>query len=954
MTIAYRVKWGTIAFSLLILLPQKAFSVDEVPSTSPLRPAVLSRDMAVIRSKQIAQVSYQLWFRLEEKEKQFQGKTVVRFTLKPKANSKEVLKESGKMLALDLEGAKLESVSVNDKAIQEFSREFYDGHHLYFKMDGLQPTTNQIEIAYQHPYSTDGIGLHRFEESQNPEDLSVYLYTHFEPYGAHRVFPCFDQPDLKATYELKVDAPMNWQVISNTLPKEVKERELTSQTEHRKEWIFPPSPSFSTYLFALHAGPFASWSDDADGTPLRLFVRKSLSKNPHLDHKQWFKITKQGLNFFETQFGFAYPFGKYDQILVPDFNAGAMENVGAVTFSERFIHRTPVTQDQKRQLAETILHELAHQWFGDLVTMRWWNGLWLNESFATFASSWAADQATSLPGSWQSFFANSKQWAYWEDQLVTTHPISQSVIDTDAATANFDGITYGKGASVLKQLSFYLGEDDFREGLQRYFQKYAYKNSSISDFIKMMAEASSKDINAWEQRWLETSGVNSIRADWACQIDSETNKSKISQFDLIQTGELRPHKTQIALFQLPKTQHSALKNLGHPLNVIYQTAKTPVPDLLGKPCPDFVFPNEKDYDYVKVELDPISLKTISKHLSQMSTQIPDPLTRQMIWHSLWESVVDGKWQPQEYAQTALKQISKEKNSLIVSEVLRNLANSSANRSTILKFLEGKERERFQKKLEDWTKNQWLYASSGSDLQILWFGTFLEVAHSPSVMKWMKNLLSKKQKSKGLPRGFSLDPERRWKIVQTLARNGVEGIQELIDAELKSDPTDMGQKAAISAEALIPTAEMKQKWLHALMDTHRSLPLAKLREAMKNYQVLNQEEWTRASMDPYFEALTQLAYSSSIEDEEYSAEFAWQMFPSLCDPWVVEKTNLFLNSYTSVGSVSTLPGGVAPPLPARILKSLKVHRQLEERCIQTRKQSVSFLPDKPQDNDQTPE
>jgi aminopeptidase N len=300
---------------------------------------------------------------------------------------------------------------------------------------------------------------------------------------------------------------MDWQVVTNTLSKD------TNHVDGRKSWQFPPSPVFSTYVFALHAGPYAFWKANANGIPIRLFARKSLAK--YVDHQEWLKITQQGLMFYGTQFGYPYPFAKYDQIIVPDFNEGAMENVGAVTFSERYIFRTKVTQDKHMRRADTILHEMAHMWFGDLVTMRWWNGLWLNESFATFMSSWAIDQATQFTGIWQTFFTDIKTWAYREDQLVTTHPIELPVPDTDHAEANFDGITYGKGASTLKQLSFYLSEDDFREGLQRYFQKYAFKNTTLTDFIQMLSEASSQDLSKWQHSWLQTTGVNTIQTAWA-------------------------------------------------------------------------------------------------------------------------------------------------------------------------------------------------------------------------------------------------------------------------------------------------------------------------------------------------------------------------------------------------------------------------------------------------------
>lgn len=881
---------------------------------SSLRLQSLSHEAAVTRFKQISGVSYTLWFGLNSQDHEFQGRTVIRFELKPKA------REQGNKVILDFEGDHLQSMSLNGVSISDISRpERFDGHHIYFKMNEFTSGTNRVEIAYTHPYSTDGNGLHRFKD---PADGKVYLYTNFEPYSAHRVFPCFDQPDIKASYELTVEAPKDWEVISNTLPQ------APSAVDGRKSWAFPPSAIFSTYIFALHAGPYAMWKSESDGIPIRLFSRQSLA--PFIDHDEWLKITQQGMEFYSVQFGFPYPFAKYDQIIVPEFNAGAMENVGAVTFSEKFVYRNKVTQNRHRQRAEVILHEMAHMWFGDLVTLKWWNGLWLNESFATFMSALAVDKATQYRNSWQAFFAGLKEWAYLEDQLVTTHPVELPVPNTEHAQANFDAITYGKGASSLKQLSFYLGEDDFREGIQRYFQKYAYRNTTITDFFKMLTEASSQDLTLWQQNWLKTSGVDTIQLQWECKAPPDAsgpNPLKISKLELLQSAapssnstSTRSHKTQIAFFHSTKNGVLVPKNI---LKINYTGPVTSISEGIGLPCPDFIFPNYGDFDYVKVILDPLSLNKISKQISR----IEDPLTRQMIWHTLWSMVMDSTLKAQDYTDIVLNQGTKEKDTLVLAHILRTLVNPSANHESVLKFLTGDLRVTYQKKIEAMIKENLLHSPPGTDQQLVWYQAFLDVASEESSINFAKTLLSMPKK---LP-GLVIDQDHRWELIQVLARNGSPGVRDLIATELKKDSTDIGLKASISASTLLPEADSKSKWLSQINrnlevpSTFEKLSPAKLREAMGSYQILGQEEFTQPSIDSYFETLPKIALSPAIEDEQYAKWFATSMFPSHCDPSIVQKASALLAAY--------------PTLPASVVKILKINRQKEERCIRARLKSL---------------
>lgn len=878
------------------------------------RPGVLTQTEAQNRVRQIHRVSYNLWFNVTASEGDFQGRTTLNFSLRDKA------RDAGSELFVDFEGGQIQALRINDVAwTPQQIADRYDGHRIRLKLSELKAAGNRVEVTYSHPFGRDGNGLHRFKD---PVDERVYLYTDLEPYDARRVFPCFDQPDLKASYELTVEAPKDWEVIANT-----QERAVTP-LEERKSWQFPPSPVFSTYVFALHAGPYAKWKSESQGIPLRLFARKSLAQ--YVDHREWFEVTRQGLDFFSVQFGTPYPYGKYDQLIVPDFNAGAMENVAAVTFSERAIFRSKVTDDARRARADTILHEMAHMWFGNLVTMRWWNGLWLNESFATFAAAWGLDQATRFKAenqTWQAFFAGMKQWAYWEDQLVTTHPIEVPVPDTDQAFSNFDGITYGKGAAALKQLAFYLGEDDFREGLQRYFERYARRNTTLSDFIGALSEASGENLTQWQNLWLKTPGMNTLEADWACEPNPRNSKPEISRFVLKQgnaenSSALRPHRTQVALYAWthPKTRKGPMI-LKDTLTVDYSGAETAVEEAIGLACPAFVFPNHGDYDYVKVVLDPTSLKVARRNLAQFE----DAFARQMLWHTLWEMVRDGGLAAQDYADTVISQVAAEKNTQVLSKVLRTLVRASADADSALKLMDPAVSKKYRPKVQEFIKTQLNLAPGGSDLQLVWYQAYLSAAHTPRAMHFLEEVLEGKIKIKG----FDLEQERRWELIQAMARNGADEVEEFLSDELTRDATETGRLQAISAEVQIPRKETKRVWLSRITRTSpnpedQSIKLSHLGEAMESFYVLGQEEVTRIATDPYFETLEKLLKGDA--DEEYVQMFSSDMFPPYCEQDVIDRARAFLGKHEH--------------LPSSMSKALRIGIQEAERCIRAREKSAA--------------
>ena len=879
----------------------------------------LTKEAAILRAKQVQHVSYDLQFDLTGDPESFSAITKIGFELKPEAS------QLSPSLLIDLEGGTLQKLLINNTEVAgDEVASLFNGHQLQVPIrllkesnasSELKPVNNLIEIHYQHPYSHEGHGLHRFTD---PQDQRVYLYSDFEPYHAHLLFPCMDQPDLKAHFSLQVKAPRDWEVISHSSPE-------TPRTEGKNQiWKFKKTPILSTYVFALHAGPYAVWSKTTpNGIPIRLLARQSLAS--YVDHAEWLRITERGLDYFSVQFGTPYPFQKYDQIIVPEFNAGAMENAAAVTFSENFIYRTPVTENRRRARADTILHEMAHMWFGDLVTLRWWNGLWLNESFASYMSSKAVDAATEYPGTWQAFFASMKQWAYWEDQLVTTHPVEVPIPTTEHADSIFDGITYGKGAAALKQLNYYIGEDDFREGLQRYFLKYAYKNTSLHDFFEMQQEASGVDLLNWQRLWLQTPGVNTLRAQWSCEKDPETQESIIKDFSLLQGGPpgtpLRPHRTLVGLYSSqPLHRHSKHPNSSSSLEpritleAHYSEASHYLDEAKGKPCPDLVFPNLNDHDYVKVELDPLSIQTLFHSMEKIS----DPLTRQMLWHTLWEMVMDGQLSALDLAQTLLQHLPHEQDTLILSHNLRRLSDPSLRATTLLKILPAAERKTIQSQIEKMAFDEFKASRSGSDPQLIWFQAFLNHASQEASLQYLQKLLEGKIK---LP-GFKMDPERRWKIIEALARQGISGIQTLITQEQKNDPTDMGKTSALLAEVQIPHPEVKQKWSSLFSEfPHLDLSLSKLRVATSSFRVLGQEALLQVSDEHFFSTLETLIERRTVEADQYAATFARGMYPSLCQDTVVQKTAHFLKTHKDLSPLIT--------------KTLKVYQQEEERCIRAR-------------------
>ncbi|HEY5335194.1 MAG TPA: aminopeptidase N, partial [Mycobacteriales bacterium] len=564
------------------------------------RDSNLTRTEATDRAGVVNRVeSYDVDLDLTAGDKTFLSTTTVRFAADPGGSS-----------FVELAAETLDRAELNGTPLDVSG---YDGARI--ALTELQ-ADNELTVVAHCRYSHTGEGLHRFVD---PVDEEVYLYSQFETYDAHRMYACFDQPDLKATFRLAVTTPDHWLAVSNGAVQEAR----PGRTQ------FATTARISTYITALIAGPYYEVRDVYSGPygeiPLGLYCRGSLAE--HLTDSEaadLFTITKQGFDFYHREFAYPYPFGKYDQLFVPEFNAGAMENAGAVTFLEDYVFRSKVTDAKYERRGETVLHEMAHMWFGDLVTMRWWDDLWLNESFATFVSVFCQAQATRWTNAWTTFANTEKTWAYRQDQLPSTHPISADATDIETVKANFDGITYAKGASVLKQLVAWVGQEEFFAGLRSYFQRHAYGNTSLSDLLAALEESSGRDLSSWSAEWLQTTGVNTLRPE--IEVDAGGD---ITSFTVLQEGStLRSHRVAIGLYDLDGDR--LVRRDRVELDVV--GARTDVPKVVGVRRPDVVLLNDDDLTYAKPRLDDASLAVVREHIGGFATSLP----RALCWAAAWD------------------------------------------------------------------------------------------------------------------------------------------------------------------------------------------------------------------------------------------------------------------------------------------------------------------------------
>ena len=738
----------------------------------------LTRLEAQERAAIIKSHSYLVELDVTVDEKTFYSKTTVIFDCT----------EPGAATFIDAQTASVESIVLNG----EFLDPKTHSDNVRITLPNLK-SKNELVIEAHGKYSNSGEGLHRFVD---PVDNEVYLYTQFEVPDSRRMFPVFEQPDLKATFEFRVTAPDYWQVVSNShSPKPV------SLGAGKARWDFAPTPRISSYITALIAGPYKFWTDElisSDGRkiPLGVFCRGSLAE--YMDADYIFEKTKAGFEFFEKLFDFPYPFEKYDQLWVPDFNAGAMENAGAVTFTETYVFRSAVSDATRERRVVTILHELAHMWFGDLVTMRWWNDLWLNESFAEYVSTLATAEASEWDQAWTTFAALEKNWAYRQDQLPSTHPIVAEINDLEDVQVNFDGITYAKGASVLKQLVAWVGREAFFEGVGSYFKKHKWKNTELKDLLVELEATSGRDLSNWSKLWLETAGVNTLKPEISYQ------DGKISSFTIKQSTQeghdyQRPHRMGVGLFDLEGDK--VVRK--HYLELDVDGENSSIQELVGHQQADLVLLNDNDLAYAKIRLDEDSRVFALKNLSK----IEDSLARTLVWTAAWDATRDAEAPASDFVQLVLDHIATETESTTVLTLLRQLV------TTGTLYVAPEKRESTLARIADGLIALTEKAAPGSDNQLQFAKFVPQFTRTESQLNWLSDIYTAKRSIEGL----ALDADLRWELLIGLTIGG-KATEADIAKELERDNTANGQKFAAAARAVLPTAAAKAAAWHTLTET----------------------------------------------------------------------------------------------------------------------------------------
>ncbi|MFH8615448.1 aminopeptidase N [Streptomyces sp. NPDC017979] len=733
---------------------------------------------------------------------------------------------------------------------------------------------NELTVVADCAYTNTGEGLHRFVD---PVDEQAYLYTQFEVPDARRVFANFEQPDLKATFQFTVKAPQGWTVISNSPTPE-------PTGPGGDVWRFEPTPRMSTYVTALIVGPYhsvhSSYEQDGQTVPLGIYCRPSLAE--HLDADAIFEVTRQGFAWFQEKFDYPYPFAKYDQLFVPEFNAGAMENAGAVTIRDQYVFRSKVTDAAYEVRAETILHELAHMWFGDLVTMEWWNDLWLNESFATYTSiaCQAAAPGSRWPHSWTTFANSMKTWAYRQDQLPSTHPIMAEIRDLDDVLVNFDGITYAKGASVLKQLVAYVGEDEFFRGVQAYFKAHAFGNTRLSDLLGALEETSGRDLKTWSSKWLETAGINVLRPEVETDADGVVTSFAVRQeapaLPAGATGEptLRPHRIAIGCYDLDGDGRLVRTNR---IELDVDGELTDVPFPAGTRRPAVILLNDDDLSYAKVRLDEASLKVVTEHLGDFVESLP----RALCWASAWDMTRDGELATRDYVSLVLSGIGKETDIGVVQSLHRqvklaiDLYAAPAARPALLDTWAREAQERLRA------------AAAGSDHQLAWARAFAGAARTDDQLDLLRALLDGTETVDGL----TVDAELRWTLVERLAATG--RLDEAgIAAEYERDRTAAGERHAATARAARPTAEAKAEAWASVVDRD-DLPNAMQEAVIAGFVQTDQRELLAPYAEKYFAAVKGVWESRS---HEMAQQVAIGLYPSLqVSPATLAATDAWLAS-----------------------------------------------------------
>jgi aminopeptidase N len=798
----------------------------------------LTQEEALNRRSQILSVRYDIHLIFAKEERKFRGKTLL--SLK--------LADLSKDLLIDFMGT-IRKMEING---QEFSNYTFNNGKIIIPKASLT-TPLKIQISFDNNFQSNAYGLFYFLD---PVDQSEYIYTNLEPFGAHLIFPCFDQPDLKAIFKLSVTAPKNWKVIGN----EIVDSKV--QQKENLHWHFRPTSPISTYLFAVGAGDYVQWSSEHKGLPLELYARKALAE--FVDAKELFRITQEAIDGFSKYYDYPFPYSKYVHLFAPQLLSAAMENPGMVTINERFIFRSLPSVAFQNERIRLILHEASHMWFGNLVTMRWWDDLWLNEAFATYTASLMHVMKLGSEQNWIEFLT-LKHWGLITDLRPNTHPVEMPTKTANEATVNFDGITYGKGASVLKQLHFFVGNATFQKGIQQYFKKFAFRNATRKDFIDTIANVGKIDLDDWTAKWLQTRGLNKVDLSYHCK------DGKIKTFNIFSQksvdGFILPHRMKVSSYRSNKDDFKLIKSV----DVFYDKETVPLKEMIGTECPDFVLPNAGDFDYADFTPDDESLKKAGKALKFL----PDPLSRGQLWLMLGQLLTDLNLEPLNFMNYGIEAFEKEDNDILLGILTSRI---SSFRIQYSHFITPAERATLAPKFEKilWSRFDREYDPS-SFAKITFFDYLVGIAQTAESSSRLLKML-KDPKSVN----FSLPAQRRWKILRHLSLNGHPEALSLIEKELKTDKSDEAMRQALLARYDFPDLKSKENFWQDLFSY--KIPINYLKEEFSLGYNINRPDLFYPFAERLFDFYQSIDWNLNLKFTEI---YFQQVFPrSVCSEEVL--------------------------------------------------------------------
>jgi aminopeptidase N len=860
----------------LQLEPRDDRYIDVTPVRHHAPMHVITQEEAAERARLLELESYVVHLDLTRGAERFGSEATARFRCR----------EAGAASYIEILAPNVESIVLNGRAIDPAS---LVGDRI--PLTDLRPE-NEVTVVAECAYSTTGEGLHRFED---PADGEVYLYSQSFLYDAHRIFACFDQADLKATFELSVEAPEAWTVIGNGPGTRIEPG----------RWSFERTLPISTYLVAIAAGRYHTVAADHDGIPLGIHCRQSLA--PFFEADEILEATHQSFDYYHRLLDIPYPFGKYDQVFVPEFNAGAMENVGCVTIADEFVFRARVTDTSRQTRVEIIAHEMAHMWFGDLVTMRWWDDIWLNESFADYMAHVALVEATRFRDAWTTFCSNEKAWGYEQDQQPSTHPVSGPVADSASAMLNFDGISYAKGAAVLKQLVAWVGFEPFRVGLRDYLVTNAYANATLADLLAALERSSGRELSDWSKAWLETAGVNTLRAAVTLAGDADGppryERVVIEQTTPPEWPTLRAHRIAIGLYD--RDGERLVRRDRVELDVV--GARTEVTALAGVVEPDLLLVNDEDHTWAKIRLDERSTETV---LDGGIGRLEGSLARALLWAAIWDLTRDAELPAGDYVRLVLDGIIRERDIGVAEDLLRHVRESidhlgrpdrreerlAAMASRSLEILRG--------------------AGPGGDVQLAHARSFGRAARTPAEVALLHRWLAGEE----VPEGLIVDVELRWLIIRRLAV--VDAIDDsIIAAELTRDTTSAGEEHAATARASLPHPAAKAAAWTALIDSD-TLSNHLVAANARGFWHPEQLDLGRPYVERYFEAMPRMWQERT---HEIAMTLTRHLFPAvLVEPEIVARTDEAL---------------AAPGIDPRLQRVLLEHRAEMVRALAARQRDA---------------